>query len=217
MFAAICLCFQAPVPPAKEPGSEIKGMPPRAAPTDYQSHAKAGEYTIGAEYTGHSIVLPQGTLSTEDYIVIDTGFFGPADKHLKLNVGDFSLRVNGNKKALESQPYGVVLSSVKDPEWVPPEPVVKAKGGSILSSGGGGGGGDKPAAGDPPPPPPKPPFEYTRALTQRVAKAALPEGDRALPQAGLIFFRYTGNIAKIRSLELTYNGPAGSTAMRLQP
>jgi hypothetical protein len=45
----------------------------------------------------------------------------------------------------------------------------------------------------------------------------LPEGDRALPVAGLIFFQYRGKPQNIKSMELVYNGPAGTVSMPLQP
>jgi hypothetical protein len=54
-------------------------------------------------------------------------------------------------------------------------------------------------------------------MAQRTEKAALPLGDRALPQAGLIFFRYRGKTENIKSLELIYNGPAGTATLTLQP
>jgi hypothetical protein len=60
------------------------------------------------------------------------------------------------------------------------------------------------------------PIELLRGWQQRVRKAALPEGDRALPQAGLIFFQYRGKVENIRSLELLYEGPAGNASLTLQ-
>ena len=54
-------------------------------------------------------------------------------------------------------------------------------------------------------------------MAQRVQKAALPEGDRSLPQAGLIFFEYRGKTQNIRSIELTYSGPDGKATLTLQP
>jgi hypothetical protein len=66
-----------------------------------------------------------------------------------------------------------------------------------------------------PPFPPKIPIEVQRAMAQRVQKAVLPEGDRALPVAGLIFFPYTGKTQKIRLIELIYTGPAGKTILTL--
>jgi hypothetical protein len=54
-------------------------------------------------------------------------------------------------------------------------------------------------------------------MAQRVQKATLPEGDRALPLAGLIFFQYRGKTQGIHSIELIYAGPAGKASLTLQP
>ena len=61
------------------------------------------------------------------------------------------------------------------------------------------------------------PIGVQRAMAQRVQKASLPEGDRTLPQAGLIFFQYRGKTQSIHSIELIYTGPAGKVTLPLQP
>jgi len=218
--AAFGLCAfgqNAPVPgtPAKEPQIEAKGMPPRATPSDYQAQEQAGRMTIAAEFQGHSIITPQGPLSTEEFVVVETGFFGPLGTRLKLSFEDFSLRING-KKDVPSQPYGVLLGSVKDPEWVPPEEA-KPKSKSALNL-----GGDEQDRGiqrgeKEPPFPVKIPIEVQRAMAERIRKASLPEGDRPLPVAGLIYFPYSGKTQKIHTIELVYSGPAGKTILTLEP
>jgi hypothetical protein len=50
-----------------------------------------------------------------------------------------------------------------------------------------------------------------------VQNAALPEGDRVLPVAGLIFFRYGGAAKGIHSVELVYSGPMGKATVTMQP
>ncbi len=188
---------------------EAKGMPPRATPGDYQAQAHAGNVTIGAEFMGHSVPRPQGPLSTENFVVIETGLFGPPGARLKISVDDFSLRINGKKALLPGEPFGMVASSLKDPEWIPPDaPAAKSK-----SSFGTGGQGDS----NSPPPPVHVPVELQRAMAQHVQRVSLPEGDRPLPEAGLIFFQYRGKAQSIRSIELIYSGPAGKATLALQP
>ena len=82
----------------------------------------------------------------------------------------------------------------------------------LNTTGNGTGGGDKL-----PPLPPKMPFELRRAMEQHVQRAAMQEGDRPLPQAGLLFFQYRGKAEGIRSLELIYSGAAGKASLDLQP
>ena len=212
-MAALCLCLQGqtPTPPAagKEAPVEAKGLPPRLTPGDYQFHTQAGNVTIAAEFTGHSLSTGQGVLNSEEYVVVELGMYGPAGTRLTLSNDDFSLRINGKKSPLPSRPYGMVFHSLKDPDYEPPTPpAAKSK----TSLGGGGQGGD-----NTPPPPPPIPIPVQRAMAQRVQKAALPEGDRALPQAGLLFFQYRGKVQNIESVELIYNGPAGKATLNLQP
>ena len=53
-----------------------------------------------------------------------------------------------------------------------------------------------------------------RSWQQRIQKSALPEGERALPQGGLLFYQHRG---KVTSAELIYSGPAGKCTVVLQP
>ncbi len=205
LVAGICLCLQGQ-------DTQSKGMPPRAAAADYQAQAQAGTVTVAAEFKGHSIPTPQGPLSTEDYVAIEMGLFGPQGARLVLSSGDFSLRINGKKTPLPSQPFGLVAGSVKDPEWEPPVPAASKSKTSV----GGGGQGER-GEGNGPPAPVQIPIAEKRAMAQRVQKASLPEGDRTLPQAGLIFFQYRGKTQSIHSIELIYAGPAGKATLALQP
>jgi hypothetical protein len=206
---ALCLCAQdKPAAPLLNP-ADVPRMPARGSVNDYQAHARVGAVSIGAEFMRHAVPTPQGEFSTEDYVVVETGFFGGAGQRARLSAGDFSLRING-KKAVPSQPFGVVLANLKDPDWQPPE-AAKPKAGALST----GGEGNNP--NDPPPPPPKMPMPLVHAMQIKVEKASLPEGDRALPEAGLLFFSYHGQGDKIKSVELIYSGPAGKATLTLQP
>lgn len=204
-LGALCLRAQAPDAPAV---SESKGMPPRATPADYQARTQAGTLTLAAEFVGHSVPTPESTYSTEDFVVVETGLFGPPDARAKLSIGDFSLRINGKKMAMPSQPYGLSFSSLKDPQWEPPS---KPKGSKPTIDQGGGQPDDsfQPIV--------RMPIELKRTMQQRVQRASMPEGDRALPAAGLLFFEYRGKTDNIKSLELIYSGPAGKATLALQP
>ncbi len=195
--------------------AEIQGIPARATPADYQAHAKAGTVTIAAEFIGHFVRTPDSTLTTDDYIVVETALFGDADGRIKLSTDNFSLRVNGKKAPLPSQPYGMVTGSLKDPDWEPPASSSAGASKSKTSLGGGGGGGQNDS--NSPPPPVHIPIEVQRAMAQKVQKASLAEGERALPQAGLLFFQFRGKTSGIRSVELIYSGPAGQATLALQP
>jgi len=215
--AALCFCAagqtpQAPPkeaqPPAKEAPNETKGMPPRAAPTDYQAHAKAGAITIAADFQAHAVPTPEATFNDDDYVVVEVGFFGPPGAKVNINIEDFTLRINEKKNPLTSRPYGMVLSSLKDPSWEPPESA-EPKSKTGINTGGN--------AQDSTPVVVKMPFPLQRAMELKVQKVALPEGERVLPEAGLIFFSYHGREKGIHSVELTYSGKAGKALLRLTP
>ena len=198
-------------PPVKEGPPQIlaQPIPPRAAPSDYQGKGQVGNFTIAAEFTGHAIPTSLGPLNSEDFVAVEVAVFGPPDAKLRLTAEDFSLRINGAKKPSPAARYETTYHSLKDPEWEPAVPVEKKSKSSL-----GTGGGDK---GDNTPPSPPPiPFEVRRAMQQRVQKAALPEGERILPQAGILFFQNRKEGKKIQSVELLYEGPAGKAKVKLQ-
>jgi hypothetical protein len=211
LITAISLCVQGQNAQSKDPQIEARGMPPRATPADYQAHAQAGTVTVAAEFRGHSVPTLNGALSTEDYVVIETGLFGSPGARIKLSSDDFSLRINGKKTPLPTQPYGLVVGSVKDPEWEPPVPAASKSKTSL------GGGKGEQGETNAPPAPVQIPIGVQRAIAKHVQRASLPEGDRALPQAGLIFFQYRGKTQSIHSIELIYAGPAGKVTLTLQP
>jgi hypothetical protein len=203
--AALCLHAQSPAS-----SDAAQGLPPRATPADYQIQGKAGSVTIAAEFDSHSVPLAEGPLTTNDFVVVEAAFFGPSGARLTLSPGNFSLRINGKKTPVPAQPAGLVLKTLKDPSYEPPANSQVGK--TTMNTGGGGGRGG--GQDDGPPPPPKVPIEVQLSMEKRTKKAAMPEGDRPLPQAGLLFFEFGG---KARSAELIYDGPAGKATLNLQP
>lgn len=215
LLTPFCMGAQESGASAKEiSGSETRGVPPRTSPADYQGHAAAGDITVAAEFMGHSILTPDGTTYTnEDYVAVETALYGPAGSRLTISGSDFTLRIYTKKMApVPSQPYGVVFRSLKDPVWEDKVAVEQKekKSGNGISTGGQG-------QDNSPTPPPRMPLEMQRAMQQRVQNAALREGERALPVAGLIFFPYHGKTDHIRALEMVYTGPAGTATLTLQP
>ena len=181
-------------------------MPPRSTPGDYPAHVQVANVTLAAEFAGHSVPRPEGPLSTDEYVVVEAGVFGPPGARLTLSPENFALRIN-DRKPQTGAPFVLVAHSLRDPEWVPPE----QKKSKPKTSFGGGGGDDTSTL------PPKVPIELQRAWTQYIQKTSMPEGDRELPVAGLLFFQYRGKSQSIHSLDLIYSGPAGNVSLPLQP
>jgi len=165
---------------------------------------------VAAEFLGHSIPRPEGSpLIAEDYVVVEIAFFGAPEARLRVSVDDFSIRINEKKAPSPGQPFGMVFRSLKDPDWQPPVSA-DSKSKTGINTGGQGGQNEPPA-------PVHMPFPLQRAMQLHVQKVSLPEGDRALPHAGLIFFPYRGKVEGIHSIELYYAGPAGKATLTLQP
>ena len=165
--------------------------------------------TIAAESDGHSIPTEElGPYTNDDFITIEAAIFGPPNAKLQVSPNDFSLRVNGKKNALMSDSYLNVWHSLKDPSWEPPQNSVKSK--TSLNAGGGGQDDSLPPIIHMAP-------ELRHAMEQRVLKASFPEGNRTLPQSGLLYFEYHGQSKGIRSMELLYAGPAGKATLALRP
>ncbi len=184
----------------------------RATPGDYQSQVKMGPITLAADFSAHSVTTDDAVYSTEDYVVVDAGLFGPAGSHLITNWQNFSLRVNGKKAAIAAENVVTVYRNLKDPEWEESVALEAKASASKTSIGSGGGGGGQDST---PPAKPKMPIALERKMEQRAEKAALPEGDRPLPAGGLLFFPYRGRTKDIHSIELIYAGPAGKATLGL--
>jgi hypothetical protein len=97
--AGLCLCIKTAYLQTAAPDSAIQSIPPRQMPSDYQAQAKVrGELILAAEIAGHAIPEPKGSLTTDDYVVVETAAYGPPGSRLRISAGDFSLRINGRKQ-----------------------------------------------------------------------------------------------------------------------
>ncbi len=201
-----------------------QGTTPKPNASDYPAHATSGDFTLGAEYLVHSIPAPEGSYFTNDYLVVEAALFGPHLARVKMSAEQFTLRINGQKRALMSQAPGIVGASLKYPDWEQ-RPTLTASAGPIIF------GGPAPVErfpGDPgarrgPPPPRVPnaenPGDQSREpampVEERIQRSAMPEGEHVAPAGGLLFFPFKGKTKSIRSLELLYDGPAGKASLKL--
>jgi hypothetical protein len=186
------------------------GLPPRVSPADYQFHVQAGSVTLAAEFMGHDVRTEEGgPYSTDSYVVVEAALFGAPDAKIPLSFRDFSLRINGKKQTVPSQAYVLVFPTLKDAGWEPPTSEKLQP----LTSAANGRGGSQPEFRRAPP---QMPMELRHAMEQRVLKASLSEGDRTLPQAGLLFFEWHGATKGIHSMELIYTGPVGKATLALE-
>ena len=188
-----------------------KGIPPRATPGDYLSHVQAGKVSIAAEFDRHDVPTPESTLTTSNYVVVEVAVFGAPGAHATLAASDFSLQING-KKPIPAEQFTVVYPNLRDPAYMAPElEEAKKNKSSGLNAGAGLNNSDSgtPVVHIPP--------EMARAMALQVQNAALPEGDRALPVDGLLFFKHGGQDKGVHSVQLLYEGSAGKATLTLQP
>ena len=159
----------------------------------------------------------------KDYLVVEVALFPANGASLLVNAGHFSLRVNGRKQALSPQAPEFVAASLKYPDSDTGPRATAALGPLVL-------GQPRPVErfpGDPNartgPAPPRAPTDNPSGQDQAppvkadelVVQAALPEGEHHGPTSGFLYFPYRGKISRIRSLELVFASPAGSTTLPL--
>lgn len=200
------------------------GTVPKDAANEYPVHAEVNGVTIGAEYFGRAFFAPEGEPGAwlaEDHLVIEVALFSK-ERDFTINTSKFTLRLDGRKQALPPESPQVVAASLKYPDW-------NRRPGVIVAGGVGDAGvilGAPPRTerfpGDPTartrlPAPPRAPEPEHRSgqepqpkmtAAEAVVATALPEGEVRLPVSGYLYFPYKGKLAKLRSVELLFDGVA---------
>ncbi len=196
--------------------------------TDYPAHMIAGSTSIGAEYLVHSIPAGNQTLVAPDYLVVEVAVFPAGGQSVHIGGDTFALRINGKKFVVAPDSPGMVVASIKYPDW-------EQRRTAEASASAGNAGvvlGQPPAVGrfpgDPttgrlPRAPRAPDIDAQNGVEREkpetaedvIAKTALPEGPAAKPVSGFLFFSFKGKVKSIKSLELIYQPNAGSAALKL--
>lgn len=200
------------------PAQEI--MPARATPGDYPASAQAGPHTLAADFLGHTVPAPESPFVLIHYIVVEAAAFPDRNTSFTFVSERFSLKLNG-KTALLAQLPGMVAASVKYPSWDSPRQMTAEAGvgnaGVIL-------GrdrtprfpGDRRAPQAPPGSPPTVQTETGAEPWDWVGRLAWQDGPFQGPSAGLLYFPYRGNLAKLKTVQLIYNGPEGLITLPLR-
>lgn len=220
-IAAVCTLLAAQTAPE---GTPVK---PKAA--DYPIHARAGNLEIAAEYMVRSFGLDGQMFATGDYLVVEVALFPPRGETLTVSTAAFTLRMNGRKQLIHPQAPGFVAASLKYPDW---QQSPRLEAGAGTGNTGVIIGRPDPVErfpGDPRartrlPAPPRAPGPENRSGIERkpepaadeiAVRAALPEGPARGPVSGFLYFAYRGKMKSVKSLELVYSGPEGTTALKL--
>jgi hypothetical protein len=201
------------------------GTTPKASAQDYPVYAKLEKLSLGAEYLIHSFSSGREMFIAKDYLVVEVALYPAGGEILQVSSSQFGLRVNGRKDALAPRAPEVVAHSLKYPDRDNGLHPVAALGPVIF-------GQPAPAErfpGDPnartAPPLPRAPDDNPSGLDKEprvkaeelAVQAALTDGEHHGPTSGFLYFPYRGKAGRIRSLDLVFAGPGGSTALPLLP
>lgn len=191
-------------------------IPARPAPSDYKAHASLDGLTIAAELQGRTVPAPNAAFVLKDYVVVEIAYFA---KEFVFNSGHFSLRLNGKQPLLPQTP-GMVAASVRYPSWEGPRGMTAEAG---VGNAGVTLGRDTTARFPGDRRVPTGPNGTVRREDARddhawdwVEKLAWADGPGKGPAGGLLYFPYSGNLAKLKTVELTYTAPGGQITLFLR-
>lgn len=201
-------------------GAEV--LTPKQKPEAYAAHLDFKKASIGADHHSHTLPTGSSSLFLSEYLVIEVAIFPMLEKEFPVSPGNFTLRLNGKKQVILAQTPGLVVSSVKNSGWGQSPTVAVAVGDGdreVVV----GGPQRKPRfpgdpTGNPTPRPRVPEPENTSAVTpepapkpeEMIPDLALQQQLISHPVAGYLYFPYSGKLKALKTIELIYEGPAGS-------
>jgi len=200
------------------------GLDPRAKAQDYPHHAALERGALGVEYHGRAFDSAGGSFFTQDFLVVEVALF-PLGGPLEFSPSHFRLRLNGRGPELLPVTPGTVALAVRNPDSYEHRPG--------LVAGGGVGGGQvvfgrtrpyERFPGDPEARIPTPEGTRQASPPDSLAAAAAAVERFGLSRieapeagaAGLVYFYWRGKHARLKKIELLYDGPAGKAVLRLR-
>jgi hypothetical protein len=208
--------------------ASAQGTNPKVSASEYAAHGDMKDASLGAEYLGHSLLTAKGAIVVRDFLVVEVALY-PKDPRMKIRMEQFRLRINGNKGTLSPQSLGMVIASLKYPDWSshPTAEVGASLGDASVILGRPVPverfpGDNRPVEQRGPAPPRVP--EDNSGVQKRAPEPvgdvinhlALPEGDEVhSPASGYLFFPFQAKLKSIKMLDLIYEGPLGAATLRL--
>lgn len=201
------------------------GLEPRPSARDYPHHSVLPKATIAAEYHGRAFDSKAGSFVTQDFLVVEVALY-PGQAPVEFSPSHFRLRLNGKRPEILPVTPGTVALAIRNPDHYEQRP------GLVADAGVGGGtvifGRPRRSErfpGDPEARIPTGGPGSEQAQTPRVllsgAEAAEKLGLSRMEvhgagAAGLVYFYWRGKHAKLKRIELVYDGPAGQATFRLR-
>lgn len=193
----------------------------RSRLSDYPVHAQLPQFELGAYFLAHDLPTEKTTYSPSDYLVIEVAIFPMEGGRVHVSNRDFTLRIN-DKKVVDAASPQSVAASLRYSNF--DQSTALPSGGGFGDASTGGVSGQR-FPGDASPstiPQPRPTLSqntddpYSAApnrdipVERAVADVALREGVMNRPTKGDLFFRFSGKMKSIRSLDLIYTGDNGA-------
>lgn len=203
------------------------GIEPRPKPSDYPHHLPLADGgAIGFEYHGRGVPAAPGGGSPVflgEHIVLEVAYFPPKDVKNTLRGGNFLFRIDKMKHGFAPEPPSMVAASLKYSEWGPRRGLEVQAGPVII--GPPGTGQSRRFPGDQTRPPSRGPTTTTTRSDDKpdpqdleaaaVIEAAFPEGETGQAVAGYFYYRWGGNLKKMKRLVLEFTGPGGPATFEI--
>lgn len=196
------------------------GTEPRLRAEEYPRHvALPGGGGLGIEYHGRGIPAAKGGVFLGAHVVLEVAYYPPAGQKAELRGSQFLLRIDKMKLGIPPEPPGMVAASLKYSEWEGARGLQVEAGPVILRPG----GGSRRLPGGPQNPEPrrrpgarddgKPDPQDLEA--EAVKEFAFPEGETRQTVAGYFYYKWGGNLKKMKKLALDYSGPGGPAKIEI--
>ena len=197
-----------------------EGTQPKLNADGYAVCSRSGDLKIAASFYSRSFPSGGKSYFLSRHLIVEVAIYGPGGNRVGLSNGHFTLHVNGAQHGI--LPVGGGLAAYDD-TWGNSDRGVIAQAGPVILGGpptqprfpGDRREVPRPRAPDPSPAgtPPKEQADL-RAL---LIEASFPQGEAVrLPVSGYLYFPFDKKLKSIKKLDLLYEGPAGSTTLRLK-
>ncbi|MBZ5578930.1 MAG: hypothetical protein LAP40_20405 [Acidobacteriia bacterium] len=212
---------------ALTPKLPAERLTPKPHASDYPVHLKLDNLEIAADSLVHSFSRGADSFFVRGYLVFEVAFYPTQHASYRVSPSQFALRLNGKKQALYPQEPGLVAASMKHPDdgSYPGFEAGAGLGGAVATIG-------RPLPvprfpGDPTGTPRQPPGtpegagrpdvpQPQHATAEEVLRqTALVQSEESSATSGYLFFAYSGNVKKLKSVELLYTDAAGVHVLRL--
>src|SRR5919106_5151296 len=94
-----------------------QGTVPKADPGEYRVQATGVLADYGIEYQVRTVSAGRDSFLSEDYLVVEVAVFPKTGSKTKVDLRNFTLRLNDKGGELLAQTPGIVAASFKYPNW----------------------------------------------------------------------------------------------------